>query len=1594
MVKRSVDNQDKIIQKNLLDCQFVEKLLAIWERKSKGISLAGQSSLMAISLSACGGVGNDKTPYSKADLLGFQELTLQHTDLTTNHEALTTSNASLQTNFGEITASKAALERSYESLNQTQQALQETYDALVTANTDLQVTHNGTVTAKAALQSDHDNLVTSVEDLTESKTTLQATYDSKVSDYNTLLTNYNVLLADYDGVTGAKSEALTSGIDRIIGGLNSDEFSGTFGSNATLTSSDVIIDTNSGDGDILNLTGTKFTTTLDTSIGSIMVEVVNVVFDTVAGAIINAGGMTSSPAINISNVNEGAAASLTVTDLKNGAIVSVKDFNRLNITGSVDADVTVVAPEAESQATASVSGSGDLTILAEKVLTVTTSAQIGNTTINAEKATSFTATSTLGDITVLSSENSYTRAISTLGGNITVDTPVADRVLATTAGQGSVVVIAEGDSGIKATGNSIAVRLQNGDPSSTASIEVTGTGIDDTLSIISENNFSIENKTANPIENISVSPMAAIEVTLAGSAADEISSTSQVKFAGDHSVFHNSAVFGSKVNITALNNDTDMSKVQEAIELSVMAVDNSGGDTKILLNSDAILTLSGDQANGLEINADDDFTNTATDYLKGTLNVHLKANQTGTIVIDPSSASTDGFDFIYLSTFIDQTSPLVVNTAATTEINISGTHNVNIGNSVAKSIDASGLVGDGLGLSGILTAVQTSNLLSVIGGTGKDQLSSADTSVTANIIGGGGDDTITLSGNFAGTARGGAHLLEDTLELISNVDISSATISEFEVIDLNANSPTVDEGLLNGSDITIESTGGAATLSVGNILSSISLSRLTFADTNVTINMDFSTKKDASLTATSPVNITGSNANDTITGHQGADILTGGEGLDTINGGAGSDSIVLTETTSVADIVVINSVVGTSQGSGRTTVTGNDNDTGGDTVTGFTIGTDIIKITATGVVGFAHVTDTAIGTATGSANNGTPGSFLTTVGLVELNQTTNNDWDDAGDVALTFATPSVALTETNFEASLQYDITGTAAANAITGGGLADTLTGGDGGDTLKGGAGSDTLTGGEGTDIIDGGAGSDSIILTETASVADTVEISAVVGTSEGSGRTTVAGNDNDTGDDTITGFTIGTDIIEITATGVVGFVHGTDTAIGTATGAVNDGTVGSFLATVGLVELNQTTNNAWSDAGDVAVTFATPSAALTETNFEASLKYDITGTTAANTITGGDFADTLTGGEGTDTLNGGAGSDSIVLTETTSVADTVVINSVVGTSEGSGRTTVTGNANDTGDDTITGFNLGTDIIKITATDVVGFEHVTDTAIGTATAVNDGTVGSFAATVGLIELNQTTNGDWDDAGDVAVTFASLTGTLNKVNFETVLQYDITGTAAANAITGGGLADTLTGGDGGDTLKGGNGVDTIVLTETVAAADTVIIALADTGDGDHISSFENGAGKDVIDFDGSRLSVGGGNITTDDGTDDINAAAVASAATHAALTVAGDAVYIFTADIDASSNFTTLTDTQIVTAIEAALEETTANVLSGTAGNAVTNGTVNTKNLLAFSDGANVALVHYAEGVGAEADFAGELSVIAVLETNDIATLTHDNFFA
>ncbi|MDB9950502.1 hypothetical protein OAD56_03785, partial [Gammaproteobacteria bacterium] len=229
--------------------------------------------------------------------------------------------------------------------------------------------------------------------------------------------------------------------------------------------------------------------------------------------------------------------------------------------------------------------------------------------------------------------------------------------------------------------------------------------------------------------------------------------------------------------------------------------------------------------------------------------------------------------------------------------------------------------------------------------------------------------------------------------------------------------------------------------------------------------------------------------------------------------------------------------------------------------------------------------------------------------------------------------------------------------DTITGSEGIDTITSNDGADSVDGADGNDIITTGNGADTVGGGAGVDSIVLTESVSSADNVFFNAVVGTSSDSGDVASATLGADSGQDTITTFTAGTDTIEIRATAVNDFIHGTDTDLGEGDATVEGDTSNDYATTVGLINMDGGEADEYENDGDIFINFATPTTTITETSFEAALKYNLAGTTGTDTMTGGGLADTLQGGDGIDTLSGGGGADTFIFEATGSGNDADLI-------------------------------------------------------------------------------------------------------------------------------------------------------------------------------------------------------------------------------------------------------------------------------------------------------------------------------------------------
>jgi hypothetical protein len=151
------------------------------------------------------------------------------------------------------------------------------------------------------------------------------------------------------------------------------------------------------------------------------------------------------------------------------------------------------------------------------------------------------------------------------------------------------------------------------------------------------------------------------------------------------------------------------------------------------------------------------------------------------------------------------------------------------------------------------------------------------------------------------------------------------------------------------------------------------------------------------------------------------------------------------------------------------------------------------------------------------------------------------------------------------------------------------------------------------------------------------------------------------------------------------------------------------------------------------------------------------------------------------------------------------------------------------------------------------------------------------------------------------VTFTTPSATLNQTNFEARLQYNLTGTSAADTITGGGLADIITGGSGSDRLTGGVGADTLTGS---AGADSFRFSVGDSGQStgfDTITDYE--LASDTIRFNSSNLDIGGNSITA------TSSEASISTTTGIATFAAGSGTTLSDALSDIATRFTTYTDT-------------------------------------------------------------------------------------
>ena len=203
------------------------------------------------------------------------------------------------------------------------------------------------------------------------------------------------------------------------------------------------------------------------------------------------------------------------------------------------------------------------------------------------------------------------------------------------------------------------------------------------------------------------------------------------------------------------------------------------------------------------------------------------------------------------------------------------------------------------------------------------------------------------------------------------------------------------------------------------------------------------------------------------------------------------------------------------------------------------------------------------------------------------------------------------------------------------------------------------------------------------------------------------------------------------------------------------------------------------------------------------------------------------------------------------TGVADISALSASTNTvvSTGTGALTVGAAARAATAMTITGGEGADSIAMENAADVLTGGLGTDTLVVSLDAILGGIEVNLGAADQVVSMNGSANSTVQSAFE-NVDVSAYTG------FGAV----VTGSTGANTIVGTALADQITSGNGADTITGGAGSDTIVLSETTAAIDTVIL----TGTGtiasgavnkDTITGFTAGTGGDVLVFGSTWLGV-------------------------------------------------------------------------------------------------------------------------------------------
>lgn len=223
-----------------------------------------------------------------------------------------------------------------------------------------------------------------------------------------------------------------------------------------------------------------------------------------------------------------------------------------------------------------------------------------------------------------------------------------------------------------------------------------------------------------------------------------------------------------------------------------------------------------------------------------------------------------------------------------------------------------------------------------------------------------------------------------------------------------------------------------------------------------------------------------------------------------------------------------------------------------------------------------------------------------------------------------------------------------------------------------------------------------------------------------------------------------------------------------------------------------------------------------------------------------------------------------------------------------------------------------------------------------------------------------------------------------------VTQLTITASSGQDTITAGTQNDTITAGEGADTVSGGAGNDSIILTETTAAVDQVVISAASSNGIDTITGFS--VSNDQIALQASDLTA---DSATASGT-----ALKATSETTALITGGGAfALAASTTDFSVVELTTVLDDDVALSATSTGTDLLQALSSDATAVSGITVNSANAEAYLLVYQNNNAYLWHLEEGrggtlAGDTAVLAGDIMLVGVFDTIVSGAMLASSFVA